>query len=184
LSREEITIILLAALFIFLLGLYLFVQKYSLNNQVQSLQQQTPAKMNKSETQPQSQTQSKPANRDITYVSTFNCSTQQEKDENIQTADVQQLQSGNTSRIMRRCALVNIAGKVEKFDAKGYQLVVAVENISGTMYTSRSYSGMYDICGDTNGNSDKIPRCVDFLNQYAGRNILVITKNDGYVTIN
>ena len=123
----------------------------------------------------------------VVYGSFFDCSTISGKDANVRNAVIQHVNAGQSLHIPQSCALVHMDTVVSEFNARKYKLWVSLLNISGNEYKSDTdIYNPYDTCGDTNGNNDRIPQCIDFINRYSkeGKDILVVIEHGGFVNIN
>ena len=123
----------------------------------------------------------------VVYGSFFDCSTISGKDANVRNAVIQHVNAGQSLHIPQSCALVHVDTVVSEFNARKYKLWVSLLNISGNEYKSDTdIYNPYDTCGDTNGNNDRIPQCIDFINRYSkeGKDILVVIEHGGFVNIN
>ncbi len=187
-TREEYKIFMYIGLFLVLCVVFMFTQKFvadylsSKQEQPQVIKAVTnsllpkPSDVNESASVPDSKT--------VVYGSMFNCSTPEERDTGIANASIQQLGAGQSLHLTSGCALFQIETAVKKFDAEKYQLLVAVEDISGNNYRNDVYSGKYYKCGNTGGNTETVSLCREFLDKHRGKPVLVLIKNGGYANIN
>lgn len=121
----------------------------------------------------------------IKYATMFNCANQEEKDVGITNANVQQLNTGQSLHLSSGCALIQINESVTNLDADKYQLVIAEDDVPGNRYTINGYPrDMYFKCKSYNDKRASDLACGDFFNKHAGRHVLVIVKDGGYVNIN
>lgn len=128
-----------------------------------------------------------PTRNTVVYGSFFDCSTISGKDANVKNAVIQHVHAGQSLHIPQSCALVHADTLVSEFNARKYKLWVSLLNISGNEYRSDTdIYNPYDTCGDTNGNNDRPPQCIDFINRYSkeGKDILVVIEQGGFVNIN
>lgn len=109
----------------------------------------------------------------IVYGTMFSCGTIEEKDEGYAKADTQQVNAGESMHLSPGCAAIRINGTVTKLDADKYELVVPVDDYYGNSYK----------CGNANGHNDSIFSCTEFLSRHAGKTVLAILKDGGYVHV-
>lgn len=107
----------------------------------------------------------------VRNIESFDCSTDQKRDEGFLDAEVSYLTTGSTVEISNGCAIIKTDSGVTKVDGEKYQLVVLDPEKPGWSFK----------CGDIIGNSNA--QCQRFTKDHAGKPIWVIVRTSGRVRI-
>ena len=107
----------------------------------------------------------------VRTIGTFDCSTDQKREEGFLDAEVNYLTTGSTVEISNGCAIIKTDSGVTKVDGEKYQLVVLDPEKPGWSFK----------CGDILGNSNV--ECQRFTKDHAGKTIWVIVRTSGRVRI-
>ena len=107
----------------------------------------------------------------VRNVDSFDCSTDQKRDEGFPNAEVNQLTAGSTLQVSYGCAIIVANAGATKLDAQKYQLFVLDSEKPGWSFK----------CGDVIGNSNA--QCQRFMQDHAGKPIRVVVRSGGRVMV-